>query len=59
MSWSHFSPIDGINQLVGHTLGQDVRIIQGVNNDNLCLDVGYGEVAAILEGGKIQILKKS
>lgn len=58
MDWSCLSPILGINQIVGHTSGDEVRITEGPDSINYCLDVNFASSAAILEDGVIQILPR-
>src|SRR5439155_3329797 len=39
MDWSSFQPISGINQIVGHTAGNEVREYCMPESKNYCLDV--------------------
>jgi len=57
MDWDNLMPISGINQVVGHTPGEEVRKRITADSRNHCLDVGNGSVAAILVDGELQILK--
>jgi hypothetical protein len=36
--WRSFEPVPGVNQLVGHTIGQDVRVKQLDDSINFCID---------------------
>ena len=56
MDWDNLVPIAGLNQIVGHTPGEDVREKITTASRNYCLDVGNGAVAAILANGKLEIL---
>lgn len=58
LDWSSLIPISGINQVVGHTPGNRVREKSAQGSKNYCLDVRNGEVAAMLENGKITVLNK-
>jgi len=58
MDWDSLLLIPGINQVVGHTPGGDVRTKLTRNSRNYCLDVKNGSVAAILAGGKLEILRR-
>jgi len=57
MDWSSLTPIPGINQVVGHTPGRDVREKMKRRSRNYCLDVGNSSVAALLVDGKLEILR--
>jgi hypothetical protein len=57
LAWENFVPIPGISQIVGHTPGNEVRIKAGEKSLNLCIDVGYGEVAALIQGDQVSILR--
>ena len=59
MDWDNLIPISGINQIVGHTPGDDVRKRTTSDSRNYCLDVRNGSVAAILVNGKLHILKEA
>jgi hypothetical protein len=58
MDWDSLLPIPGINQVVGHSPGDEVR--QKITSDsrNYCLDVKNAAVAAILGDGKLTILRR-
>ena len=58
MGWDNFMPISGVNQIVGHTPGDEVRKKITRKSRNYCLDVGNASVAAILEDGKLKIMKR-
>jgi len=59
MDWDNLMPIPGINQVVGHTPGDAVRTKVKRKSRNYCLDVGNGSVAAILCGGKLEVLERA
>lgn len=57
MDFGYFVGIAGINQIVGHTPADDVRIKStGDDSINLCIDVGNGTVAALVQGKHVAIL---
>jgi len=58
MDWGFFVPIQGISQIVGHTSGSDVRV-KPEKSINLCLDVGNAEMAAVIQGDHVTILRMS
>ena len=58
MDWSNLVPIPGINQIVGHTPGEEVREKIAKDSNNYCLDVKNASVAAILSEGELTILRK-
>ncbi len=53
LDWSSFIPIAGLNQIVGHTPGGQVRRKLGAVSRNVCLDVRNGRVAGLLEEGEL------
>jgi hypothetical protein len=57
MDWDSLVPIPGINQIVGHTPGTEVRVKITTKSRNFCLDVENASVAAMLSDGKVTILK--
>jgi hypothetical protein len=57
MDWDSLVPIAGINQIVGHTPGRQVREKHTPSSRNYCLDVKNGSVAAILSDGELNILE--
>jgi hypothetical protein len=59
MDWGNLMLISGINQVVGHTPGDQVRKNTTPNSRNFCLDVRNASVAAILSNGKLKILKRA
>ena len=59
MDWNHFMPIKGINQIVGHTMDDDVRTKEGEDSSNYCIDVSHDCAAALLCEGSVQILRKA
>ena len=58
MDWDSLFPIPGINQIVGHTAGEEVRKKVTPESKNYCLDVKNASVAAILADGELTILRK-
>lgn len=56
MTWEAFAPISGINQIVGHSQGAEVREKTGDRSQNYCLDVGNASVAAIIENGVVEFV---
>lgn len=58
MDWRNLIPISGIHQVVGHTPTGDVRTRNTDFSLNICLDVQYASVAAILEEGELTVLRK-
>jgi metallophosphoesterase superfamily enzyme len=58
LDWDSLVPIPGINQIVGHTPGTDVREKHGKRSTNYCLDVRNGSVAAVLDQGRLTILQR-
>jgi hypothetical protein len=56
MDWDSLVPIPGINQIVGHTPGREVRERTTKESRNFCLDVKNASVAAILCDGRLDIL---
>lgn len=57
MDFSYFAPIPGVSQIVGHTPGDDVRVKATDSGVNLCIDVGNGAVAALVQGDHVKILR--
>jgi len=53
MDWGSFLPIPGINQIVGHTQGDEVREHCTSESRNYCLDVRNASVAAILANREV------
>jgi hypothetical protein len=53
--WRDFVPVDGVNQIVGHTRGNEIREKDG----NYCIDVledRYGDCLGLLiEDGKVEV----
>jgi hypothetical protein len=38
LDWNtEFTPIEGLNQIVGHSSGSEVRVKRGVNSINYCI----------------------
>jgi hypothetical protein len=58
MDFGNLVPIPNINQLVGHTPGDDVRQKSTADSQNYCIDVRNASVAAMLFDGKLTILNK-
>jgi Calcineurin-like phosphoesterase len=58
LDWStEFQPIEGLNQIVGHSYSPDVRIKNGVNSKNYCLDTGLNHVIEVREDGTLKVVK--
>jgi hypothetical protein len=53
-----FEPIEGINQIVGHTRGREVRKKEGLNSENYCIDTLLDYVAIVDGNGEV-IIEKS
>jgi len=58
MDWKNLIPIPGINQMVGHTPGNEVRENTAPDSRNYCIDVGNASVTAILSNGKLKFLER-
>jgi DNA repair exonuclease SbcCD nuclease subunit len=51
LDWnSEFTPIPGLNQIVGHTRGKEVRSKVTDNSKNVCLDCSLTRLGLILDG---------
>lgn len=57
MDWDEFTPIEGLNQLTGHTRGQTVRKKAGMFSENYCLDTHLCHFAEINDVGDVIIHK--
>jgi len=57
MDWQSMVPIHGINQIVGHSPGNDVRAKITSDSKNICLELNDGFAAALIIGGALTILK--
>lgn len=55
MDWSEFKPIDGLNQLIGHSRGTKVRKKMGQFSENYCLDTHLNHFATIDDDGNVEI----
>jgi hypothetical protein len=51
-----FTPVEGINQIVGHTIGREVRENHTEDSKNYCIDTNLEHVA-IIHDGKLEIKK--
>jgi 3',5'-cyclic AMP phosphodiesterase CpdA len=58
LDWDSFVPTPGLNQIVGHTPGAEVREKHMLESENYCLDVRNGAAAAILEDGNVSTLRR-
>lgn len=58
MDWDSLMPIPGINQIVGHSEGDDVREKITPESRNYCLDVRGGSAAALLSEREVTILRR-
>lgn len=56
IDWDTFEPVAGINQIVGHTSGLEVRKKITDNSKNYCIDVRHASAAALLCDGWHRIL---
>ncbi len=56
MDWENFLPIKGINQIVGHTSGEQVRTVKGIESTNHCIDVTNGKAAILMTRGTIETI---
>ena len=54
MTWEHFRPIPGINQIVRHTAGHEVREKAAENSRNFCIDAANGAVSATITDGQVE-----
>ena len=59
MDWSTFMPIAGIKQIVGHTSDDEVRMLEGEDSVNYCLDVSNAYAAALIRDGVVEILRRT
>lgn len=51
LDWNEeFVPIEGVNQIVGHTVGKEPRNKQGESSDNWCLDTNLKHYGVIEDG---------
>jgi calcineurin-like phosphoesterase family protein len=56
LDWSQeFEPIEGLNQIVGHSFREHVRTRDTAGSRNYCIDTDLNHVALIEEGGGIKI----
>jgi len=58
MDWQSLVPINGINQIVGHSPGDDVRVKIASDSKNVCLEVKDGFSAALIVDGALSILRE-
>lgn len=57
LDWDEeFKPIEGVNQIVGHTPAPEIRTKSLGTNINYCIDT-KGKYAILVEGQKVEILK--
>lgn len=59
LDWDSLVPIPGINQIVGHTPGTEVRERCAKDSRNYCIDVRNGTVAAVLDEGRVSIQRRA
>jgi hypothetical protein len=58
LDWdTEFQPINGLNQIVGHSYGTEVRIKQGPDSYNYCLDTHLRHVIEVKEDGTLKVVK--
>lgn len=56
LNWNwEFEPIEGVNQIVGHTCGPKVREKSGPSSQNWCIDVHNTGVVGWIENGEFRI----
>ncbi len=56
LDWDEFTPIEGYNQIVGHSRDETVRKKIYTDSENLCIDTSLWHYATIDENGKIEIV---
>lgn len=55
LDWNReFTPIDGLNQIVGHTQGQIPRVKETSDSFNICIDSNMNHIL-LVENGKIDL----
>lgn len=58
LDWnSEFVPINGLNQIVGHSFAENVRTKNIPDSTNYCIDTALRHVVEIKEDGTLQIVK--
>jgi 3',5'-cyclic AMP phosphodiesterase CpdA len=58
LDWqTEFTPIEGLNQIVGHSYAPNVRIKQGPNSYNYCIDTHLNNVIEVKEDGTLKVVK--
>lgn len=50
-------PINGLNQIVGHSFAENVRTKNIPDSTNYCIDTALRHVVEIKEDGTLQIVK--
>ncbi|MEI8342038.1 MAG: metallophosphoesterase [Verrucomicrobiota bacterium] len=58
MDWQSLVPIHGINQIVGHSPGNDVRAKITSDSKNICLELNSGYAAALVVDGTLTSLRE-
>jgi hypothetical protein len=58
MDWNTFVPISGLNQIVGHTPGAEVREKRSEDSVNYCIDARNGSAVALLEDGRVSTCRR-
>ncbi len=53
MDWDEFEPIEGLNQLVGHTRGKTVRQKKAMFSENWCADTHLNHFLQIDDEGQV------
>jgi len=56
LRWHNLVPIDGLDQIVGHTCEFDVRFKITENSYNMCLDTDLNHLVEIIDNHSIRIL---
>jgi hypothetical protein len=54
LDWDEFKPVPGLNQIVGHTPGGDIRTKHLADSENYCLDTNLNHVI-LIEDGKVRV----
>jgi hypothetical protein len=60
LDWeTEFIPINGLNQIVGHSNGKEVRVKKGLDSVNYCVDTHLHHIVEVFEDGSLKIKKVS
>lgn len=56
LDWNlEFQPVVGLNQIVGHTFGKDVRTANASDSRNYCMDTGVSHLLLVENDGNVRI----